>query len=146
MLMEDTKDGEIASSMKGIQKRVEEVADAYERMAKYLILTNGGGAVATSAFLGSTMKSGHSAFEVLPLLCFYAGLIVAGLMVFGDLTLRWTMIEEDIRAREMMLKQNKIIKYVALWAQKPAKIIIISYSCLIAGGVLASVVGFCLLW
>ena len=144
--MEDiAKASQTASVANDTQKRAEEFAAAYERMAKYLILTNGGGAVAASAFLGATMKSGHSAFEVLPLLCFYTGLILAGFMVFGDLILRWTMIEKDLRAREIMLGQNKILEIVALWTERPDKIIILSYSCLIAGGVFAAVVAFCVL-
>jgi hypothetical protein len=79
--MEDfATDSQTASTANDTQKRAEEFADAYERMARYLILTNGGGAVAASAFVGTTMKYGHGAYiEVLPILSFYVGVIAAGL-------------------------------------------------------------------
>ena len=55
------------------------------------------------------------------------------------------MIEKHLTAREQMLDQNKLLKYVARWTEPPATIIIISFSCLIAGGVSAAIVVLCLL-
>ena len=53
---------------------LDQFEDAYERMGRYLILTNGGGAVAASAFLGSTMAAGHrSRWAVMPLIFFLWG-------------------------------------------------------------------------
>jgi hypothetical protein len=136
------QDGKILADQNETGTRAERFAEAYEKMGRYLILTNGAGAVATSAFLGATIKAGWGThLAILPLLVFYAGVIVAGVMVFGELISRWTMIERDIRARDVMLKQNKIIMYIASWTERPLTVIVISYSCLILGGGLAVLVG-----
>ena len=124
-----------------IEKSVEQFEEAYDRVGRYLILTNGGGAVAASAFLGSTIASGHvSRLAVLPLLCFYAGLIAAGLVVFGKLVFSWKMTTEDPRARQLMISRNLILRYVDKWTESPLRIVMISYACLIIGGVGAAVV------
>jgi len=118
--------------------------DACERMGRYLILTNSGGAVAASAFLGSMMASGHgSRWAVMQLLFFYAGLIGAGLLVFGQLIFRWKMSPREPEARKIMVDKSYILRNVERWTEPPQKIIVGSYLCLIFGGVAAVIVYLC---
>jgi len=130
-----------ASRANRVEGRVEQFEEAYERVGRYLILTNGGGAVAASAFLGSTIASGHdSRLAAVPLLCFYAGLVVAGLVVFGKLLFSWKMTVEDLRARKLMISRNFVLRYLDRWTEPPLWILMASYSCLIIGGVSAAAV------
>jgi hypothetical protein len=124
-----------------MEKRVEQFEEAYDKVGRYLILTNGGGAVASSAFLGSTIASGHiSRLAAIPLFCFYVGLISAGLIVFGKLVSSWKTIIEDPRGRELMVNRNFLLKLLNRWTEPPLRIILISYICLIVGGTSATAV------
>jgi hypothetical protein len=124
-----------------IEKRVEQFEEAYDKVGRYLILTNGGGAIAASAFLGSTIASGHvSGLAAIPLLCFYAGLVTAGLVVFGKLVSSWKMTTEDPAARELIINGNFVLRHVDRWTEPPLRVITISYVCLIVVGISAAAV------
>jgi hypothetical protein len=129
------------SRVNRVENRVEQFEEAYDRVGRYLILTNGGGAVAGSAYLGSTIASGHaSGWAAIPLLCFYVGLIAAGLMVLGKLVSSWKTIIEDPHGRELMVNRNFVLKRVDRWTERSLWIVLISYACLTVGGLSAATI------
>lgn len=116
-----------------VKNQIEPFVTSYTAMTRYLILVNGGGAVATSAFLGSTISSGHSSkWFVLPLVFFYLGLFLAGFLVFGQLTSQWTLM---LRPEERGLAiQKGIATRIGNLAERPGKWFLSSLIFFLLGG------------
>jgi hypothetical protein len=130
-----------ASNNADAAARGEKFEEAYERTARYLVLTNGGGAVAASAFLGSTIASHRATgWAVIPLFLFYSGLLSAGSLVIGQMLYRWKMLETNPQARSKMVANNKLLKLIDKWIEPPFLMITISYLCLLFGGIGAGLV------
>jgi hypothetical protein len=69
-----------------IKRERERQLDEWVQLAvRYFVLANAGAAVATLSFIGTT-GAGFPRIAVLALLCFIGGVVLAGLVIFGELT------------------------------------------------------------
>lgn len=75
---------------------------------QYFVLSNAGAAVAVLSFIGASIgKNGSFAkIAILPLLFFVAGLVVAGLVILGQLTGAYRAWHVDPSAAEWSIRQR----------------------------------------
>jgi hypothetical protein len=112
----------------------------YDAVVRYLMFSNGGGTVAASAFLGNRLASDPSLkWGVIPLLCFYAGLALAGFLPLGQLTYHWVQNIEPQARRYAVMKS--IVTRVGDWSEARTGLLIgLSFVCFVLGGVSALLV------
>jgi len=115
----------------------------YHEVIRYLILTNGGGAVAASTFLGSTFAHNHVLRAgVIPLAGFYLGLGVAGAVHLGQLTAAW-MDRIGPGGGEYAAEQSWATRAGKWIEPRTGKFVIASFACFCFGGLSAVVVVLC---
>lgn len=87
---------------------------------RYFVLTNAGGAVAVLSFIGTSLSGGSfPKIAVVSLLCFVAGLIVAGCVVLGQLTGAYRALlsrEADPIGAEASIKRGPVTRW-ADWVE-----------------------------
>lgn len=113
---------------------------AYQEATRYLVLINGGGAVAASTFLGGTIAAGHTMkWGVLPLGLFYFGLGIAGAIWLGNLYFLWI---DQIEPEARTIAANKtFVTRIGKWIESRMGLFMIaSFSCFCFGGASAMLV------
>src|SRR5712672_3368327 len=124
-------------SESGPEKAQEVLDKRYDAVARYLILANSGGAVAVCSFLGGKLASGQSfKWALLPLFCFYFGLIVAGAIPLGQLSFSWIgHIEPEA---QQIAERSSFATRFGAWAEaNTGRLMMASYLALIVGGISA---------
>ncbi len=110
---------------------------------KFFVLANAGAAVATLSFLAT--RSGSNAFQVvgiLALVCFVAGIVVAGLTIMGQLTAAYrgflsSSLPPD--AVELSISKSWVTRYSDKAEPHTARLMALAFGLFVLGCVLGLV-------
>jgi hypothetical protein len=103
--------------------------------ARYFVLTNAGGAVAVLSFIGASGSSFPKA-AIVPLTCFVAGLIVAGVVIGGQLTgayQRLLVRTFDPLGAEVSIKRRWVTTMLARVEERTGHFVAIAFALFVVG-------------
>ena len=110
---------------------------------KFFVLANAGAAIATLSFLAT--RSGCSAFQVvsiLALVCFVAGIVVAGLTIMGQLTAAYRRVLSSSLppdAVELSISKSWVTRYSDKAEPRTARLMALAFGFFVLGCVLGLV-------
>ena len=110
---------------------------------RFFVLANAGGAVATLSFLGTSMAEGATFWPaVVSLGCFFAGIVIAGLVIMAQLTAAYrTILHHEVNAvaAEASIQRSWVTRLADQIEPRAGRFLAAAFGCFVAGGIVGIV-------
>ena len=123
----------------GAQQHEQHFQEWMQTATRFFVLANAGGAVATLSFLGTSMAEGATFWPaVVSLACFFAGIVIAGLVIMAQLTAAYrTILHHEVNAvaAEASIQRSWVTRLADQIEPRAGRFLAAAFGCFVAGGI-----------